>query len=266
MSDDADDRTSERALRDLLRHERRDRIRLKDADDYKVTEGVFDSRTLMSIYSLMKGKYISSLRGVVKTGKEARVYWGAAASGEDLAVKIYYTVASQFKRRLMYIEGDPRFGEVKRSPHGLAEVWARKEFANLKQAHEAGIRVPRPIAVKGNVLVMEFIGEGGRPAPLLGESEVDNRDYLTIIHYIKELWNRASIVHADLSEYNVFKWGGDLVLFDFGSSVDIGHPMALDFLRRDVETINKFFESRGITTENAPAIVEQVLGRCRRTH
>ncbi|MGC8969306.1 MAG: serine protein kinase RIO [Conexivisphaera sp.] len=260
MSGDWEEHEPRKVVRDLLRRERRDRIKLKDADDYKVVEGVLDSRTLMSIYSLMKGGYLASLKGVVKSGKEARVYWGTAPDGADVAVKIYYAVASQFKRRLIYIEGDPRFKEIKRDPHGIAEAWARKEYANLKQARDAGIRVPAPIAVKGNVLVMQFIGEAGRPAPLLMESEVEERDYLTLLHYIRELWRKAMIVHADLSEYNVFKWRGELVLFDFGSSVDVGHPMAADFLRRDVETINRFFGSRGIAVRDAEEVLGEVLG------
>ena len=260
MSEDEEDRASERASRELLKRERRDRIKLKDADDYKVIEGVFDSKTLMFLYSLMKGGYLESIKGAVKSGKEARVYWGSMPSGAPVAVKIYYTVTSQFKRRLMYIEGDPRFTSIRRDPHGLAEVWARKEYANLKQAHEAGLRVPAPIAVRGNILVMEFIGEGGKPAPLLAESEVDERDYNIIIEDVGKLWNDASIVHADLSEYNVFKWRDEVILFDFGSSVDIAHPMAEEFLRRDVEIITKFFERHGVPVRDPEEVVEEVLG------
>ncbi len=261
MSEEGEDRASRRALRDLLRRERRDRIKIKDADDYKVVEGVLDSRTLMRIYSLMKEGHIGSLKGAIKSGKEARVYWGKAPSGADIAVKIYYAVASQFKRRLMYMEGDPRFTSIKRDPHGIAEAWARKEYANLTQARDAGVKVPGPIAVKGNVLVMEFIGEEGRPAPLLAESEVDERDYNTIIYYVRKLWREASIVHADLSEYNAFKWRGEVVLFDFGSSVDVAHPLAEEFLRRDLRTINRFFEERGIPVRDVEELVEEVMGR-----
>lgn len=259
MSEDEEDRASERAFRELLRRERRDKFKIKDADDYKVVEDVFDSRTLMFVYSLMKGGYLESIKGVVKTGKEARVYWGVAPSGASIAVKIYYTVTSQFKRRFMYIEGDPRFASIKRSPHGLAEVWARKEYVNLKQAHEAGVKVPAPIAVKGNVLLMEFVGEGGRPAPLLADSEVEPRDYDIIVDYVKVLWKRASLVHADLSEYNVFKWKGEIVLFDFGSSVDVTHPMALEFLRRDVENVTRFFEQRGVQVRSPDEVIGEVL-------
>jgi RIO kinase 1 len=263
LSGAEDEYEDRRISEELLRRERRDRIKVKDADDYKVVEGVLDSRTLMVLYSLMKSGHLASLSGVVKSGKEARVYLGKAASGGDLAVKIYYAVASKFKRRIMYLEGDPRFEGIKRGPHALAELWARREFMNLKQARDAGVRVPAPVAVRGNVLLMEFIGEGGRPAPLLAESEVDRGDYDALLRYIRGLWRDAAIVHADLSEYNVFKWRGELVLFDFGSSVDARHPLALDLLRRDVETVNRFFASRGIDVADAEEVLREVLGRCR---
>jgi RIO kinase 1 len=53
-------------------------------------------------------------------------------------------------------------------------------------------------------------------------------------------------VHADLSEYNIFKTDNGLMFFDFGSAVDIGHPNSKQFLIRDVININRFFAKRGI--------------------
>jgi RIO1 family len=36
---------------------------------------------------------------------------------------------------------------------------------NLRRLHAAGIPSPCPVMVKSNVLVMEFLGENGWPAP-----------------------------------------------------------------------------------------------------
>ena len=47
----------------------------------------------------------------------------------------------------------------------LVFAWAQKEFRNLTEARKAGVRVPRPIAVRNNVLLMEFVGERGVSAP-----------------------------------------------------------------------------------------------------
>ena len=37
--------------------------------------------------------------------------------------------------------------------------------------HEAGVPVPQPILLKGHVLVMDFVGRDGWPAPLLKNAE-----------------------------------------------------------------------------------------------
>ena len=59
------------------------------SSDRKVFEEVFDRSTLMVIYRFLNKNLIKSIHGVVKTGKESRVYWGIGADGEELAIKIY---------------------------------------------------------------------------------------------------------------------------------------------------------------------------------
>ncbi|RLG98099.1 serine protein kinase RIO, partial [Candidatus Bathyarchaeota archaeon] len=131
------------------RIERRDRMLIKDkTSEREVFEEVFDKRTLMTLYDLMNDGVISEVIGVVKAGKESRLYWGKGPNGEDLAIKIYLTTSAEFRRGMLpYIEGDPRFKRVKRDTHSLVYVWAQKEFKNLKLAYEAGVKVPKPIAV-----------------------------------------------------------------------------------------------------------------------
>jgi len=40
----------------------------------------------------------------------------------------------------------------------MVKVWAEKELRNLRRLEQAGIRAPRVIEGKENVLVMEFLG------------------------------------------------------------------------------------------------------------
>ena len=254
-----EDKALKKVYEKLFRYEKESRIKVKRSEDYEVVEAVFDKPTLMTLYSIMNAGIFDYLNGVVSTGKEARVYWGVKGD-KDVAVKIYYTVTSSFKNRIMYMIGDPRFVSFKKTGRGLTEVWAKKEFKNLKQAYDAGVRVPKPIYVKSNVLVMEFIGENGRPAPLLAESIVSQRDYYEILEMVKKLYKKANIVHADLSEYNIFKYRGKLILFDFGSGVDIAHPEALEFLIRDINNINRFFLKRGLKIKDARQILREVVG------
>jgi RIO kinase 1 len=242
------------------RIDKRDRIILKNEEERNVFEEVFDRRTLMTLYSLANKGAFSYLNGVVSSGKEARVYWGVTDQKKDVAVKIYLTSSSDFKRRSQYILGDPRFNRFSKDSRSVAELWARKEYTNLEQAYNSGVRVPKPETFLGNVLVMEFIGEGGIPSPLLSGVDATKKDYLSVLKSVKILYKKAMLVHADLSEYNIFKLRKEIIIFDFGSAVSIAHPLANQFLERDLENVNHFFEKRGIKITPKESLLSQVAG------
>ncbi|MBS7633887.1 serine protein kinase RIO [Candidatus Bathyarchaeota archaeon] len=234
----------------IKKMEKRDRMLIKDrSSEMAVLEEVFDKSTLMTIYDFMNGGEIKEIYGVVDSGKESRIYWGIDSAGEEIAIKIFLTVSAEFRKgRLPYILADPRFKNVRKNLRSLVYLWAQKEFKNLKSAYEAKVRVPRPITVKNNVLLMEFIGKNGVSAPLLREVELKSpeRTYRTILLHVKRLYRGAELVHGDLSEYNVMVFRGRPVLFDFSQAVSIKHPNAGQFLMRDIENINRYFEKLGV--------------------
>ncbi len=254
----------ERFHRAAERIDKRDRVILKNKEERSVFEEVFDRRTLMTLYSLANKGAFSYLNGVVSSGKEARVYWGVTDQKTDVAVKIYLTSSSDFKKRAQYVLGDPRFNRFSRDSRSVAELWARKEYTNLEQAFDAGVKVPKPDTFLGNVLVMEFIGENGVPSPLLSNVEVLKRDYLAVVKAIKTLYKKAMLVHADLSEFNIFKLHKEIILFDFGSAVSIEHPLANQFLERDIQNINHFFEKRQIRVIPTETLVSQITQKEKR--
>lgn len=225
-----------------------------------VEEGVLDIPTLMTLYDLMNSGFISHLNCVVSTGKESCVYWGVGRDGSDLAVKVHYILAAQFKRRLKYVVGDPRFRRVKKGMKNLILLWVFKEFKNLQTSYRAGVPVPKPITMKRNVIVMEFIGENGVPAPLLKDCDVGEREYRRLVNLVKKLYRKAKLIHADLSEFNVFKFEEKLILFDFGSAVDVTHPLADEFLSSDLRNINAFFSRKGVKVKDLKKLLAEVKG------
>ncbi len=226
-------------------------------------EEVFDKATLMVIYQLLNSGILYELHGVVNAGKEARVYWGKNKEGKDLAVKIYLTASAEFKKGMLkYIEGDYRFKGVKRGTRSLIFTWAQKEFRNLEQASRAKVRVPKPVAVKNNVLIMEFIGKDGVNAASLKEQAPSDPDrvYEVLLTYIERLYRKAKLVHGDLSEYNIMMWKGKPVIFDVAQAVPTSHPMAGFFLRRDLTNVNRFFKRLGVKVLSAEEIYKKVVG------
>jgi RIO kinase 1 len=246
------------------RVERRDKMLEHDFSSERATlEEVFDRATFMVIYELLKSDILYEVHGVVNAGKEARVYWGKNKEGKDLAVKIYLTASAEFRKGMLkYIEGDYRFKGVKRDTRSLIFTWAQKEYRNLEQASRAKVRVPIPIAVKNNVLVMEFIGKNGVNASSLKEQVPSDPEevYGVLLTYLKRLYRKAELVHGDLSEYNIMMWNGEPVIFDMAQAVPTSHPMAEFFLRRDIANVNRFFKRLGVKVLSVDEAYKNVVG------
>ncbi|MFC2154489.1 serine protein kinase RIO [Candidatus Altiarchaeota archaeon] len=214
----------------------------------KVSQRVFDDSTLLTLYRLTNKRAFQYISGIVSTGKEANVFHAVTEEGEELAIKIYSTLVDDFKRRGKYIRGDPRF-KVGSSHRRLIYEWARKEYQNLKRVH-GKVDCPRPIVVSNNVLVMSFIGETGIPAPKLRETKIKDPEkyFKKIISMIKKM-HSLGIVHGDLSEYNILNPGKPLFI-DFSQGVVLQHQHALEFLKRDIENICKYFSKYGIESDS----------------
>ena len=230
----------------------REESKVKDEDVIKTVEEVFDSFTNYHVYRLRNSvKAFKELRGAISAGKEARVYWAKGWKGEDLAVKIYLTSSAEFRKSIReYIEGDPRFPSVPSKFRSLIYAWARKEFSNLTEMERAGVLVPRPVAVSGNVIVMQFLGEKGFRAPLLSEAARELTDeelrglFDDLMVSVKNMVCVAGLVHGDLSEYNVMIWEGRPWIIDVAQAVSLRHPKASELLERDLSNIFSFFSSR----------------------
>ena len=246
---DYSDTEADRIARKRDREFSQFRKRIKDADQFKVEESVFDEATYAALYKLVQDGHIDAFGGPISTGKEANVY--TALAGEtEVAVKVYRINASDFREMGEYLEGDPRFEEVAGNKKAVVMAWVRKEFANLKRARAAGVRVPDPIAVERNVLVMEYLGTEAGRAKRLTEVHIENPQtaYEVVREYMYRLYD-AGIVHGDLSEYNIVVHESQLYIIDVGQAVTVHHPNSDDFLERDCENVAKFFARQGVETD-----------------
>ncbi|MBN2013857.1 MAG: serine protein kinase RIO [Candidatus Altiarchaeota archaeon] len=224
----------------------------------KISEGVFDRSTLMTLYDLSKKNLIRELKSIVATGKESNVYHGLL-NREEIAVKIYLVETSDFKTMEKYLRGDRRFSSWKNHRH-LIYNWAKKEFKNLSRLQSV-VRCPKPIGVENNVLVMEFIGEDGIAAQRLKDSPPENpkRFFRKIKQYMKAMYKQG-IIHGDLSEYNILNWG-EPVIIDLSMGVLLDHPLAEELLRRDIRNVLNYFRKFGIE-EDEEKVLDFVRKKC----
>ncbi|ESP87515.1 serine/threonine-protein kinase Rio1 [Candidatus Halobonum tyrrellensis] len=243
VSDDEADRIARR--QDHAFNQFRERI--KNTEQFKVEAAVFDDATLAALYKLVQDGHIAAFGGPVSTGKEANVYEALGDDDHELAVKVYRINTSNFRQMRDYLEGDPRFEGIGGDKKAVVLAWVRKEFATLRRAKRAGVRVPEPIAVQRNVLVMDLVGHADDRARRLAEVTVENPEtaYEVVREYMRRLYS-AGLIHGDLSEYNLIIHEGELFVIDLGQAITVHHPNADDFLDRDCRNVASFFSRQGL--------------------
>merc|ERR1719282_1962301 len=216
----------------------------------------------MILFKLLNRGFISEINGCISTGKEANVYHctsnsneteeGTTLSAGDRAIKIYKTSILVFKDRDKYVTGEFRFrsGYSKKNPRKMVRTWAEKEMRNLTRMYNAGLPCPEPILLRSHVLLMDFIGQEGWPAPRLQDVEISESKarelYWDLALLIRKMYQKCKLVHGDLSEFNLLYHAGKAYIIDVSQSVEHDHPHALEFLRKDIHNVNEFFRKKKV--------------------
>ena len=224
----------------------REEKREKGMEDRKTYQGVFDKRTLLAFYKLLKRGSIIEVEFPISTGKEGDVFRGVGKE-DYVAIKVYRMTTANYRGLSRFIDGDDRFAHIHKTKDTIILVWAQKEFRNLKDYHKHGVRVPRPIDRWKNIIVMEYIGDETVPAPLMKEvMESLNKEIIyEIIGEMKKMYD-AKLVHGDLSEYNILIWDDEPYIIDVGQAVPLDHPLADELLMRDLKNMVRVFKKLGV--------------------
>ena len=239
------------------------RIRKIDQTKKRATvDSVFDERTVFNLRKLLINGPLDKIEGIISAGKEANIYLAYDKDGREVAVKIYKIDSNTSKWMRNYIIGDPRFKKIPNNPSKIIFLWANKEFKNLKRAFKEGLSVPEPIHIKNNILIMEYIGFESIPAPKLKDiKKPKNPEGLLkqTFTFIKELYQKANLVHGDLSEFNILYHNQKPVFIDISQAVDTQHPKAEIYLVRDIKNITKYFEKLGVEVPNQETFYYEII-------
>ncbi len=224
-----------------------------DKEYRKSFAGIFDDLTLKSIFRLFQSEHLEDFEFPIATGKEADVFACVNKEGKMQAIKIFRTNTTGFKNMMPYIEGDRRFTHLRKGIKNISKIWAKKEFKNLSRFHAAGVRVPEPIHFRDSIIIMDYVGNEERAAPDLRSLVLVEEEWNAIYEVVKDslykAYREAELVHADLSEYNILYWEGEVYIIDVGQAVLTTHPHAEEFLRRDVKNLARFFSKKGVAVE-----------------
>ena len=141
-------------------------------------EHVIDEKTMLMLHKLINRGLLEDVDGTIATGKESHVFHGFGCNPDrkiatcEVAIKVYKTITNEFKNRDSYTSEDPKFKDrfTKQNARKVIDTWAEKEMQNLIRMRRQGILCPEVVILKKHVLVMEFIGLGGKHAPCLKEA------------------------------------------------------------------------------------------------
>lgn len=243
-------------------------VRVKDKADRATVEQVMDPRTRMILFKLLNRGFISEIDGCISTGKEANVYHctgGGDEVSQSRAVKIFKTSILVFKDRDKYVSGEFRFrqGYGRKNPRKMVQTWAEKEMRNLVRIHTAGIPSPKPILLRSHVLLMEFLGQDGWPAPRLKDANLSASKarelYRSVLVSVRNMFHTCKLVHGDLSEYNMLYHNSDAYIIDVSQSVEHDHPHALEFLRKDLYNVSEFFRKLNVAVLGLKELFDWVV-------
>jgi RIO kinase 1 len=218
------------------------------------------------IRTFFEDGWIDEVLFPVKSGKEATVYCCRACKGRGdayFALKAYRPRQHRnFRNAAIYQEGrvlgDARTTRAVTSKSRFGRAvefggWLHHEFAVLRILHTAGAAVPRPVAVSGSAMLLEFVGEDGQPAPQLCYMRLSSAMAEALLEQALrniEIMLSCHVVHGDLSAYNMLYAGERLRVIDMPQAVDTRtNPNARSLLARDVANVCHYFASQGADAE-----------------
>ncbi len=215
-----------------------------------------------SLARFVDEQLITEVLHPIKSGKEATVYCCRAhphTGAEYYAAKVYRPIERRgFKNDAVYQEH--RFELDKRLARAFAQKsragraaqfgsWVWHEWQTMSRLHAAGAAVPRPVTHEGDTILMELVGDGPTPAPLLRRVRLAPQEVTPLLDAILatiELLLAHDVIHADLSPFNILYHDGRLVVIDFPQAVQATrNSNAYDLLRRDLGNVCHYWSRYG---------------------
>lgn len=221
----------------------RDKLVVRTTQPYEGLQIYFEGYDALALNAFVKRKSISAIGDEIGVGKESVIF--EAIRQPELAIGEPFPVIIKFHR-----EGRTSFKQIKRSREHLGErehfSWiyaarlaAQREYEIMSKLYPQ-VSIPKPLDQNRHAIVME-LAKGS----LLSKTKlVDPEWYLDEILKQVRITYSLGVIHADLSEYNIFVSEDGVQLIDWPQYVTPDHPHADEILERDVSNILTHFSRK----------------------
>jgi len=208
-----------------------------------------------SLAVLLEDGIIQDVLGRIMSGKEAEVY-AVLRNDEACAAKIYKPRHQRsFKNNSAYTEGRIMTRDT-RARRAIAKgttfgkemeekSWKDTEHDALQLAWQAGVRVPQPIFLYEDALLMQLVvDDEGMPAPRMSDLSFSPEQALALhaemFENIRKLL-AVHRVHGDLSAFNILMGVDGATIIDMPQVIDSAANLrANEFLERDVFNVTEY--------------------------
>ncbi len=168
--------------------------------------------------------------------------------GRELLSGLGIPIKNQDNREMRAVRKKTTFGAE------LTHIsWLMHEYVTLERLHGLGAAVPAPLGAGENAILMAFVGDRYRPAPVLHGVALppgEARHLFEIVINNIDLMLQYGMIHGDLSAYNILYWEGAVTLIDFPQvTLSESNHNAFRIFQRDVRRVCEYFASQGVSSD-----------------
>ncbi|KAF9763881.1 Serine/threonine-protein kinase rio2 [Nosema granulosis] len=181
----------------------------------------------------LRKKGLEKMGSKINIGKESDIYYGVYA-GREVILKFHRLGRTSFKS----VKNNRDYTKGKTDWFRLNKISCKREVEYYKLFQHMDI--PKYYDYSRHVIVLELLDY-----KTLYTVKVDNPEIIfnKMIDFIKEMWIEG-YVHGDFNEFNVMVKDQDIKVIDFPQCVKKTHKMALEYLKRDFQCVETFFEKK----------------------
>jgi RIO kinase 2 len=217
----------------------------------------FDGYDALAMNTFVKRNILSAIGDEIGVGKESVVH--EAMKEPELAIGEPTPVIVKFHR-----EGRTSFKQVKRVREHLvdkvhfswiyaARLAAKREFDVMNKLYPE-VSIPKPIDHNRHAIVMAI----ARGSLLVKTKLLEPEWFLDEILRQVKITYSLGIIHADLSEYNIFVDMDNVEFIDWPQYVTPDHPHADELLERDVSNMLTYFKRKYDIKRDVGEVMEDI--------
>ena len=219
-------------------------------EGYKI---YFEAYDLLALKTFVKRGSINALGELIGVGKESRVYDATGGiTNRLMVIKLHREGKASFKQVRLKRE---HLGEKRHLSWLYASRLGAKREYDALQALYPEVSVPEPIDYNRHAIVMSM-AKGKQ----LSDTNIDHPEWYLdeILQQVKKAYS-LGIIHADLSEFNIFVNPEGCELIDWPQYASVTHANAAALLERDIDNVLSFFNRKYRIKRDIREIIKNII-------